>query len=610
MQIENHGKIHPMLNTEKQPLITERPTCQKVYQAALSLGLTPLQANLVAGRIDADALDHGNMADEIQKIVFPKLQYIQPPTTLKNASHAAKLIADAIQSDGKIVLATDYDTDGVTSAWVATQALVKYFGVAPERIEHLIGERKEGYGITDEMVQRILSLTDPVDLVISADQGSSDEPRIAQLAAQGIKVCVTDHHQMAIEGPPKSAVCTVNPQQQGCDYDKTVAGCFVIFLVMSQTRAELIQRQAIPADTPSLKELAQNIALGTVADSVSLKSVNNRAIVQAGLAIINQLKHPCWRAMKQLNNNQHQPFTADYLAFQVATRINAASRVSDVTSAFHFLNAGDLYEAQHHLNQLDEDNLNRRQQQEDMLQQAQAYAETIFHDQKYTLCIKMTGNAGIQGIIASRIGEYYGRPTIAMTELEGGLLAGSARGIINNIDLRSAFQWMSEQDSELFRSMGGHKGAAGCMIPLEKFEYFSELFEKAIAIQLQGQVPVPQIETDGQLSGRDLTPELIQDLNVLEPYGREWPKPIFYGHFKVLEMRLVGQTQTHLSLKLLSEDRRRLSAIQFNARPDAQTDLTIKPHDTVIAVYEPSLNNFHGRISVQLKISHLIPKPH
>jgi len=75
-------------------------------------------------------------------------------------------------------------------------------------------------------------------------------------------------------------------------------------------------------------------------------------------------------------------------------------------------------------------------------------------------------------------------------------------------------------------------------------------------------------------------------------------------------MRLVGQTQTHLSLKLLSEDRRRLSAIQFNARPDAQTDLTIKPHDTVIAVYEPSLNNFHGRISVQLKISHLIPKPH
>lgn len=596
-----------MLNSDSSSLITERPSCQKVYQAALSLGLTPLQANLVASRIHAEELDHVNMAEEIQKIVFPKLQYIQPPHALKNATQAAKLIADAVQSDGKIILATDYDTDGVTSAWVATQALVNYFGVAPERIEHLIGERTEGYGITNEMVQRILTLNDPIDLVISADQGSSDEPRIAQLAEHGIKVCVTDHHQMAIEGPPKSAACTVNPQQAGCEYDKTVAGCFVIFLVMSQTRNELIERQAIPADTPSLKDLAQNIALGTVADSVSLKSVNNRAIVQAGLAIINQRKHPAWQAMSQLNDNQGQPFTADYLAFQVATRINAASRVSDVTSAFHFLNASDLREAQQHLSQLEEDNLNRREQQQVMLEQAQAYAESIFHDQKYTLCIKMTGNAGIQGIIASRIGEHYSRPTIAMTELDDGFLAGSARGIVSNIDLREAFQWMSEQDPHLFRSMGGHKGAAGCMIPLNKFETFSELFETAIIEQLQGQVPQPQIETDGQLAGQDLTPELIQQLNGLEPYGREWPRPIFYGHFKILDMRLVGQTQTHLSLRLLSEDRRRLSAIQFNARPDSDTELNIKPHDTVIAVYEPALNTFHGRTSVQLRISHLIP---
>lgn len=608
MQIKNHDKIHLMLNTKSTSQITERPTCQKVYQTALSLGLTPLQANLVASRIQAEELPHNNMADELQKIVFPKLQYIQPPATLKNADLAAKLIADAVQSTGKIILATDYDTDGVTSAWVATQALVNYFGVAPARIEHLIGERKEGYGITDEMVQRILSLDEPIDLVISADQGSSDEPRIAQLATHGIKVCVTDHHQMAMEGPPKSAACTVNPQQAGCEYDKTVAGCFVIFLVMSQTRTELIQRQAIPADTPSLKELAQNIALGTVADSVSLKSVNNRAIVQAGLAIINRLEHPSWQAIHQLNNNQGQPFTADYLAFQIATRINAASRVSDVSSAFHFLNASDLYDAQYHLNQLEEDNLNRREQQQTMLEQAQAYAEAIFHDQKFTLCIKMTGNAGIQGIIASRIGEHYGRPTIAMTELEGGLIAGSARGVISNIDLRKAFQWISEQDNQLFRSMGGHKGAAGCMMALDKFDVFSELFEIAIRDQLNGQVPTPQIMTDGQLTGQDLTPELIQQLNQLEPYGREWPKPIFYGHFKILDMRWVGQTQTHLSLKLSSEDRHRISAIQFNARADANTEFTIKPYDIVTAVYEPSLNVFHGRSSVQLKISHLIPQ--
>jgi len=292
-----------MLKYPKKPLITERTPSDKIYQAALSLGLSELQAKLVANRLSEADFSHDNMLEELQKIVFPKLQYLQHPEQLKNAKQAAELIADAVESHGKIVLATDYDTDGVTSAWVATRALIDYFGVSPERIEHMIGERKEGYGITEEVVNRILAIDGTIDLVISADQGSSDEPRIKRLADAGIKVCVTDHHQMTTEGAPASAACTVNPQQTGCNYDKTVAGCFVIFLVMGQTRAELIRRQVIPETTPSLKDLTQNIALGTVADSVSLKSVNNRAIVQAGLAAINQFTHPAWQALQKMNDN-------------------------------------------------------------------------------------------------------------------------------------------------------------------------------------------------------------------------------------------------------------------------------------------------------------------
>ncbi|MGC9385366.1 MAG: single-stranded-DNA-specific exonuclease RecJ [Hydrogenovibrio sp.] len=601
------AKIHRPNPTPKTPRITERQPNREIFEAALAIGLTPLQAKLVGQRLQPSDLPPGILADEVRKLVFPKLQYLQHPKELKNADTAARLIADAVESNGQIVLATDYDTDGVTSAWVASHALIDYFGVPAHRLEHVISERREGYGITDEVVDRILAIEAPIDLVISADQGSSDEARIQRLANQGIPVCVTDHHQIPLEGTPASAICTVNPQQPGCQYDQTVAGCFVIFLVMTQVRQELIRRGRIPKDSPSLKSLTSNVALGTVADSVSLKSLNNRAVVLSGLADINGLNQPAWQALRQMHDNQGQAFNAEYLGFQVATRINAASRVSDVTTAFKFLNATSLAEASRHLKQLDEDNLERRQQQEIMLAQARQQAEQLYHEAKFTLCIQMQGNAGIQGIIASRIGDAFGLPTIAMTDLQDGYLAGSGRGIVPDIDLREAFQWMAEQHSGLFESMGGHKGAAGCMIAIEKYAVFSELFEEAIRCQLKGQAPIPTLDTDGTLTDAQLTPALIQELSQLEPYGREWPKPIFQGTFTLIESRCVGQTQTHLAVKLQGESGAVFSGIYFHAKSSADTPDPFQPPQKVLCVYQPDLNTFHGRTRLQLKIVTLQP---
>ncbi|BBP45933.1 single-stranded-DNA-specific exonuclease [Thiosulfatimonas sediminis] len=558
------------------------------------LGLTDLQAKLVANRLDD--------AEHMHAIVTPQLKNLQPPSELKNANQAAQIIAQAIQGSGQIVLATDYDTDGVTSAWVAKTALIDFFGVNAQRVEHIIGERASGYGITDEVVDRILAIDKPIELVISADQGSSDEPRIQRLAQVGISVCVTDHHQMPQEGVPLSAVCTVNPQQQGCVYDKTIAGCFVIFLVMAQVRQELIKVGYLSSDAPTLKSLACNVALGTVADSVSLKSPNNRAIVRAGLQQINQFTIPAWQAMRQLNDNNKQPYDAEFLGFQVATRINAASRVSDVTTAYHFLTATNVEQAAFFLQQLDEDNQNRRAQQEEMLTQAKDLAAQLYHPERYSLAIKMEGNAGIQGIIASRIGEKYGVPTVAMTDLQDGFLAGSGRGIVPEMDLRAAFQWMSEQEPQMFKSMGGHKGAAGCMIPLERYEQFSELFELAVQKQLPS-APYPLIETDGALSSWQLTPQLIDEISALEPFGREWPKPLFSGRFLVDQVKAVGQTKVHLSLKLLSEDRQRFGAIYFNALHNQGDALPFDSGDWIECAYQPALNNFMGNTSLQLRLS-------
>ena len=585
----------------KKTQIIERPYAESDYLNALKLGVTDLQARLIARRV-YDPTAEPLSIEQLDAIVFPKLKHIQHPNELKNSQQAAQIIADAVQGTGKIVLATDYDTDGVTSAWVATTALIQYFGVPQERIVHMIGERKNGYGITDAMCDAILAIPDPVDIVISADQGSSDEPRIQRLAQAGIPVCVTDHHQMTVEGAPPSATCTVNPQQAECQYDKTVAGCFVIFLVMGQVRNELIQRGVLPETTPTLKDLALNVALGTIADSVSLKSHNNRAIVAFGLSQINQFQNPAWQAMRLMNNNNEAPFNAEYLGFQVATRINAASRVSDVTTAFRFLNAPSVEEAQAYLAQLDADNQDRREQQQSMLEQAQNLAKALYHPQKYSLAIKMQGNAGIQGIIASRIGEQYGVPTLAMTELEDGTLAGSGRAIVPSVDLRLAFQWMSEQHEGLFISMGGHKGAAGCMIHLKDYERFAELLEIAIKNQLGDESPIPTLETDGELADHELTTTLMDEINLLEPFGREWPQPTFSGHFRVIDIREVGQTKTHLSMKLKTPNGLILSAIFFNAKTSEQEETPFSLGQQIQCAYQPSLNHYFGKTSLQLKI--------
>lgn len=595
----------PILNTfqPKSPKIIERPFSETIYQEALQLGLTELQAKLIANRINDGDFTTENLSETLKKLIYPRLTHLQHPDDLKNSLQAAELIADAISSNGKIVLATDYDTDGVTSAWVATRSLIDYFQVDPSRLVHIISERKDGYGINEEVVNRVLAIPDEIAIVISADQGSSDEPRIQKLTEAGIQVCVTDHHQIAPEGPPASAACTVNPQQEGCDYDKTVAGCFVIFLVMGQTRKVLIERNQIPESTPSLKELAINVALGTVADSVSLKSINNRAIVQAGLGQVNQLQQPAWQAMHALNDNQGQPIDSDYLGFQVATRINAASRVSDVNSAFNFLNANSFDEAQTYLDQLDQDNQNRKFQQEEMLQAALSTAKSLYHPEKYSLAVPMQGNAGIQGIIATRIGELFGVPTIAMTDLQNNTMAGSARGIVACVDLKAAFEWMSEQQNDLFISRGGHKGAAGCMIPKAQFDNFSELFEQAIMQQLGSEVPVPLIETDGELHSWQLTPQLIQELRLLEPYGREWPRPLFSGKFFIEYQKPVGQTQTHLSLKLKTADHQKVNAIYFNAKETAQKPDPVCEGDEIFCTFHPSLNTFYGKTTLQLRLT-------
>jgi single-stranded-DNA-specific exonuclease len=274
---------------------------------------------------------------------------------------------------------------------------------------------------------------------------------------------------------------------------------------------------------------------------------------------------------------------AEFIAFEVATRINAASRVNDVNLALSFLSAQTIDEALYHLKALDKDNQYRKQQQQDLLRQAHQQAKEQVMAGRHTLCVVLQGTPGIQGIIAQRIGEHYGRPTVAFTDLEDGTLAGSGRGIVPELDLNEAFHTMHAAAPELFISLGGHAGAAGCMIHKSKIAQFHVLLEDAVRQQLGDSPPQMVILTDGSLDAGQLHPGIIEQINALAPYGQQWPAPIFDNRFEVIRCKTVGADQNHLSLMLrLPGHTRPFTAIYFNGQCE-DAPLRFTPGQTIRA---------------------------
>lgn len=580
------------------PVIQTRTQHPVIYQQALAQGFSPLIARIIAGRLLAPV-------PKLAAIVQPHLQYLDAPHLLKDSDRAANRIAQAIIHQQIIGILTDYDVDGVTSHALIFRALTHYFGVSPQHIQCYIGHRlKDGYGVSPALTQRILGQSVRPALIITADCGSSDEVYIAQLKQAGIEVIVTDHHAIPAEGIPVSAYAVINPTQAGCAYpDATIAGCMVAWLLMSQVRHNLVQAQYLPPTTPKLSALLSFVALGTVADCVSLaESVNNRAVVQIGLQLINQFQEPCWIAMRELLK-QPRPFTVETLGFQLAPRINARSRLEDPYAALHYLLADTLADARHYLAILDHDNQQRRQIEREMVIVARQRAEQ--QSERMSLVVALPeGHAGVQGIVASRLVQSFGKPALVICHhpLDKEQLSGSGRSI-SGLHLRQALQTVAEQYPGLFIRFGGHRGAAGFTLEKQQMPVLQQAFEQAVIAQLGLKALAPVILTDGTLPPALISLATVQELAQLQPYGREFDPPLFEGVFQIEKCRCIGSPAVHLSFTLRI-GHTRYNAVWFSALPQELKVLPYRDGDTIMCAYSLSLNDYRGQQSLQLQIQH------
>ncbi|MBS0286154.1 MAG: single-stranded-DNA-specific exonuclease RecJ [Proteobacteria bacterium] len=585
-----------MIKDLPRPKIKQRTVDTKRENQSLEEGVSALIARIIASRPFLEDVSP-------KELLSPKLKSLDSPQQLADIEKAVSRIIQALENNEVIGIETDHDCDGQTSHAVLVVALTEYFGHSPSRLKSYIGHRlKEGYGLSRSVVNRILEDSPRPTLIITADNGSSDEDQIAELKKVGIDVIVTDHHEIPASGIPKSALAVLNPTREDCHYpDRYIAGCMVAWLLMAATRQALVARGK---EIPSLAPCLDFVAVGTIADCVSIaRSRNNRAVVAYGMKLIQQGLRPCWRAiLSQLS----LPLSSEDLGFKIGPLLNSDGRLSCAFGSVSYLLSENDEQAAQWITHLQEQNAQRKSIQDNITQLALVEGLKQYQQGKRGLCIFLEdGHAGVHGISASRLKDLFGRPIIIFCakDNEPLLLTGSARSV-EGVHLKQVLQKVATQDPTVMERFGGHQGAAGLTIQRAKFDKFAQLFETVLQEDYPEALFGPVIWTDGKFNLDDLTINFAEELvSKLEPFGREFEFPTFELSGKIVSLDLLGQTKTHARVGLAVEDLW-FEAVWFNCKR-ANEPLSVRVGDKVKVVFAPKLQTFRGQRKLNCQIVHL-----
>lgn len=523
-----------------------------------------------------------------------KLKHLLAPT-MKGLTQAIHIIDEAIDQQQKIVIVGDYDADGATSTALMVLAL-KEMGAD---VHYLVPDRfKYGYGLTPAIADLAFTTYTP-DLLITVDNGISSHAGVEQAQAHGMKVVITDHHLTTKETPKAEAV--VNPNQLGCEFpSKALAGVGVAFYLLANLSSH---RAKSGKSTAKITQYLDLVALGTYADVASL-DYNNRILVDAGLKRIQQnLCRLGIGALLDIAGRDPASLKAQDLGFVIGPRINAAGRMETMDIGIECLLADDASKAYALAQQLNDLNVERRQVEGKIKQEALVELEKLEFDQQNLpaalVMFEEHWHQGVIGIVAGRLKEQFHRPAIVFAADEDGVhIKGSARSI-DGIHIRDSIELVAEQHPHLISHFGGHAAAAGLTVKKEHFLEFKIVFEKLIAT-MDEDLFQAVLWTDGALSPEAIQINTVDLLQHLTPWGQKFPQPIFEGKFKLVDFRWLKDM--HLKLRLALDNGQVVEAIAFSAKDKYDFNPML---DHVHLVYELEKNIFNGNVSLQLRVVHL-----
>lgn len=528
----------------------------------------------------------------------PRLDTLAPINALRGIDQAVAVLADHLRDGAHLLIVGDYDADGATGSALAVRGL-RALGAA--RVSFLTPSRFAfGYGLSPAVVDAAMPLAP--DLIITVDNGIASLAGVAHACQLGIPVLVTDHHLPGAQLP--DAIAIVNPNQPGCTFpSKHLAGVGVVFYLLAALRAHLRASGWFTGQRvePNLAELLDLVALGTVADVVTLDR-NNRILVEQGLRRIRAGRCSAGiLALLQVAKRDPARATTTDLGFFVGPRLNAAGRLENMSLGVECLLTDDPAQAAAMAQTLDELNRKRRDIEGEMKQQAESVLDQLVLDGTALppgLCLfGADWHQGVSGIVAARLRERYHRPVIAFAAGDDGLLRGSARSI-DELHIRDAIDWVDRQHPHLIERFGGHAMAAGLTLRAECFAAFRAAFIDAVRAQLGDIPPQPELLSDGPLPPHLLTLETAELLHFAGPWGKGFTEPQFDDAFDVIDARIVGER--HLKLKVATPDGTPLDAIGFGLG-----ECLSAAQGRVRLAYRLDVNDYRGVRSPQLMLAAL-----
>ena len=500
------------------------------------------------------------------------------------------ILKEKISAQAKIRIIGDYDIDGVTSTYVLLKGLTRIGG----KVDTYIPDRvADGYGIHEHLINR--AEEDGIDTIVTCDNGIAAAAEIDMARKKNMTVIVTDHHEIPyreINGtrqvllPPANAI--LNPKQSDCDYpEKGLCGAVVAFkLIIALYEEYGISRK-------ELEDYYELAAIATVGDVMDLQG-ENRILVKEGLRRLKDTENIGLRELIRANGLEDMKITSYHVGFVLGPCINASGRLDTAARSLALLNAKDREKAARLAGDLTALNQSRKALTEKGKEEAIQMVETTSLGQDRVLVIFLPDcHESIAGIIAGRIREKYHRPSIVLTRGETGI-KGSGR----SIEGYSMFEELVKC-ADLMTQFGGHPMAAGLSMEEKNVEEFRRRLNENCTLTEEDLRPKVIIDVPMPVSY--ITRELIEQISLLEPFGKGNTKPVFAQKgLRVLESRVFGKNRNVAKVKLMDPSGTVMDGVYFGEAEEFVRFIDGK--DSISVTYYPEINIFRGRESIQIVI--------
>jgi single-stranded-DNA-specific exonuclease len=505
-------------------------------------------------------------SESAQRFLSPSLSHLHPPELMMGLSVAVDRIDAAIARTEPILIYGDYDVDGTMAVIILKTAIELCGGTCDFHVPHRI---REGYDMRGDVIERAAAAG--IRLIISVDMGIRAFAPAETARNLGVDLIVTDHHLPGSDGVPH-ALAVVNPNQKGCDYPcKQICGAGVAFKVAQR----LMQRHLDAKDhTKLVLSFMKVVAIATIADAVPLTN-ENRVFASLGLDALRRAVNPGLRALLEAAQvSANRPPTSGEVGFRIAPRINAAGRMDVARDVIELFTLKDQVRAREIAAKLDKLNTDRQEEEKRILRAVEErFASDPALSQSY--CIVMDGDGwhrGVIGITATRIVERYNRPTLVISR-DGDEAHGSGRSI-------RAFHLLEAVEScgALFSRYGGHSHACGFAMPAANIAELRTRLDQFARTKLTLADFEPVLDLDEEMSLAEVTPDLFQALQSLEPYGMGNPEPVFAARGAQLCAPPRILKDKHVKLKLragpiaIAQDADELSPAAILATPRCHPD--------------------------------------